>query len=105
MIVRALPFTLVLSVLGGQGPVGIFTAQSDVGRATGSASYDSRQQTYLVAGSGQNMWESRDDFHFVWKRISGNFILSTRASSARESRSIARSAGPFAPRSTRAARM
>ena len=79
MIIRALPFTLVLSVLGGQGPVGVFTAQSDVGRATGSASYDSRQQTYLVAGSGQNMWESRDDFHFVWKRISGNFILSTRA--------------------------
>jgi len=25
------------------------------------------------------MWGSRDDFHFVWKRISGNFILSTRA--------------------------
>src|SRR5213596_1515557 len=79
MIIRALPFTLVLSVLGGQGPVGIFTAQSDVGRATGSASYDPRQQTYLVAGSGQNMWDSRDDFHFVWKRMSGNFILSTRA--------------------------
>ncbi|PYO91251.1 MAG: hypothetical protein DMD58_05100 [Gemmatimonadetes bacterium] len=79
MTVRALPFALVLSVLGGQGPVGIFTAQSDVGRATGSASYDPRQQTYLVAGSGQNMWDSRDDFHFVWKRISGNFILSTRA--------------------------
>src|SRR5213083_782793 len=78
MIIRALPFTLVLSVLG-QGPVGIFTAQSDVGRATGSASYDPRQQTYVVAGSGQNMWDSRDDFHFVWKRISGNFILSTRA--------------------------
>src|SRR2546421_1844159 len=25
------------------------------------------------------MWGSRDDFHFVWKRISGNFVLSTRA--------------------------
>jgi hypothetical protein len=25
------------------------------------------------------MWDSRDDFHFVWKRISGNFILSARA--------------------------
>src|SRR5216117_4293065 len=79
MIIRALPFTLVLSVLGGQGPVGIFTAQSDVGRATGSASYDPRQQTYLVAGSGENMWDVRDDFHFVWKRVSGNFMLSTRA--------------------------
>ena len=65
--------------LGAQSPIGIFTTHSDVGRARGSASYDARQQTYLVAGSGQNMWDARDDFHFAWKRISGNFILSTRA--------------------------
>ena len=76
--------TLVLSsavfgdVLGAQGPVGIFTAHADVGRARGSASYDPQRQAYLVAGSGQNMWDARDDFHFVWKRISGNFILSAR---------------------------
>src|SRR3989475_2477964 len=76
--------TLVLSaavcsdVLGAQGPVGIFANQTPVGRARGSASYDPQQETYLVAGSGQNMWDSRDDFRFVWKRISGNFILSTR---------------------------
>src|SRR5882672_785151 len=77
--------TLVLSsavfgeVLDAQDPVGIFATHSEVGRASGSASYDPQQQTYLVAGSGQNMWDARDDFHFVWKRISGNFILSTRA--------------------------
>src|SRR5438093_13754952 len=76
--------TLVLSsvvfsdVLRAQG-VGIFANHTEVGRARGSASYDPQQQTYLVAGSGQNMWDARDDFHFVWKRISGNFILSTRA--------------------------
>src|SRR5437867_8305439 len=79
------PLTLVLSsavcgsVLGAQGPVGIFANQTPVGRARGSASYDPQQQTYLVVGSGQNMWDSRDDFRFVWKRLSGNFILSTRA--------------------------
>ena len=82
---RIAPFcrllTLVLSpaVCSAQGPVGIFAAHSDVGRARGSASYDPQQQTYLVAGSGQNMWDARDDFHFVWKRLTGNFILSTRA--------------------------
>src|SRR5205823_7317212 len=36
-------------------------------------------QEYLVAGSGQNLWNDRDDFHFLWKRVAGNFILSTRA--------------------------
>ena len=103
--------TLVLSsavcgdVLGAQGPVGIFTTHSAVGRARGSASYDAQRQTYLIAGSGHNMWDVRDDFHFVWKRISGNFILSTRARfSGAEGRSIARSAGRFVPRSSPAAR-
>jgi len=80
-----IPLTLALSIalcgdlLGAQGPVGIFTTHSGVGRAGGSASYDPQQQTYLIAGSGQNMWDTRDDFHFVWKRLGGNFILSTRA--------------------------
>src|SRR3989449_438689 len=77
--------TLLLSsivfggVLGAQSPVGVFATHTEVGRASGSASYDPQRQTYLVAGSGQNMWGSRDDFHFVWKRISGNFVVSTRA--------------------------
>jgi len=66
-------------ILGAQGPIGIFTTHTNVGRATGTASYDPQQQMYTIAGSGQNMWDTRDDFHFVWKRISGNFILSTRA--------------------------
>ncbi|HMJ17779.1 MAG TPA: hypothetical protein VK478_05250, partial [Gemmatimonadaceae bacterium] len=64
-----------------QSPVGIFEAQTDVGRATSArpALYEPQLQTYLIAGSGQNMWGDHDDFHFVWKRMTGNFILSTRA--------------------------
>ena len=66
---------------GAQSPVGIFDAHVDVGRVAqvGSASYEPQRQTYLITGSGQNMWGDRDDFHFVWKRLTGNFILSTRA--------------------------
>lgn len=64
----------------GQAPLGAFDAQTDVGAARrGSTSYDPQRQQYLVAGSGQNMWSDRDDFHFVWKRLTGNFILSARA--------------------------
>jgi sugar lactone lactonase YvrE len=80
-------FTPVLSlalfgeVVGAQSPVGIFDAQTHIGRerGSGSASYDAQRQAYMVAGSGQNMWGDHDDFHFVWKRMTGNFILSTRA--------------------------
>ena len=76
---RILPCTLFALVLGTQVSVGVFTAQTDVGRGRGSVSYDAQEQTYLIAGSGQNMWDTRDDFHFLWKRMSGDFILSTRA--------------------------
>jgi TolB protein len=63
-----------------QTAVGAFESQTDVGRARpGYARYDPRDQAYVIAGSGQNMWTDRDDFHFVWKRLTGNFILSTRA--------------------------
>ena len=83
------PHYALLAVLGvaalartsaAQVPVGIFEGQSAVGSARrGSASYEPRRQHYLVAGSGQNMWNDRDDFRFVWKRLAGNFIVSTRA--------------------------
>jgi len=68
-------------VVGAQRSVGIFDAQTDVGRVTrpGSAAYDPQRQEYRLSGSGRNMWGAEDDFHFVWKRVSGNFILSTRA--------------------------
>jgi TolB protein len=64
-----------------QSALGAFDSQTDIGkvRHAGSATYDSRDQSYVIAGSGQNMWGDHDDFHFVWKRMTGNFILSTRA--------------------------
>lgn len=66
---------------GAQAPLGAFDGQADVGhpRRAGSTAYDPQRQTYLIAGSGANMWADHDAFHVVWKRMTGNFILSTRA--------------------------
>lgn len=63
------------------GSIGIFESSTDVGRITrpGSVRYDPETQTYLVEGSGQNMWADHDDFHVVWKRMRGDFILRARA--------------------------
>ena len=72
-------FALFSAEAGAQSSVGMFDAQADVGRAKGSAAYDPVSQAYQISGTGQNMWDTRDDFHFVWKRMTGNFILSTRA--------------------------
>ena len=81
--VRCCMLSLALATAGGAGAqssVGAFDGQTDVGQVSrrGSASYDAPRQSYLVTGSGRNMWGAEDDFHFVWKRLTGNFILSTR---------------------------
>ena len=72
---------LLTTLAAAQSPVGVFDAQTDVGQArrAGSTTYDGERQEYVISGAGQNMWGARDDFHFVWKRVSGDFILSTRA--------------------------
>jgi len=66
--------------VGAQSSIGVFTAQADIGhpKRPGSATYDTRHQTYALAGSGENMWNTRDAFHLVWKRMRGDFILSAR---------------------------
>jgi TolB protein len=81
ILTRALSLALFSEVVGAQSTLGIFEGQTEIGggKGLGSTAYEPRRQTYLIAGSGQNMWNDRDDFHFVWKRMTGNFILSTRA--------------------------
>ena len=64
-----------------QPPLGVFDSQADVGQVKnpGSATYDAGRQEYTITGSGANMWLGTDEFHLVWKRMRGDFILSTRA--------------------------
>ena len=63
-----------------QQSVGEFTSHGDVGRVTrpGSAAYDSLTGVLQLTGSGANVWAARDAFHFAWRRMSGDFILTTR---------------------------
>src|ERR1700730_482797 len=60
--------------------LGIFQGRTGVGspRIPGSIIYDNKTQKYLIGGSGQNIWGKHDDFHFVWKKMRGNFILNSR---------------------------
>jgi len=58
-------------------PQGIFTDHQDVGTVLhpGSAVYDTAAHTYTLSGSGENMWFGIDDFHFAWKKVSGDVAL------------------------------
>lgn len=60
-----------------QKPVGLFEQHGDIGvvAKTGAVQYDAAQKTYLVTGSGENMWFDKDAFHFVWKKATGDVSL------------------------------
>ncbi len=58
-------------------PIGIFDGQSDIGSALvpGSASYDATTGQYAINSAGYNIWYTRDEFRFLWKRMSGDVSL------------------------------
>jgi Tol biopolymer transport system component len=61
-------------------PLGIFEGQSDVGTIlhAGSAHYDAATGAYDLTGSGDNLWWAEDDFHYVWKKVTGDFSLAAQ---------------------------
>ncbi|MEZ4699355.1 MAG: biopolymer transporter TolR [Rhodothermales bacterium] len=65
-------FALLFLLAGCAGPdLGQFEGQTDVGvvRHAGSVDYDAATGAYTVVGGGDNMWEDKDDFHYIWKRV------------------------------------
>ena len=58
-------------------PVGIFDGQSDIGSALvpGSATYDASTGQYAINSAGYNVWYTRDEFRYLWKKMSGDVSL------------------------------
>lgn len=56
------------------GKIGIFDAQSDVGGplVPGSASFDPATGAYTINSAGYNIWYTRDEFRYLWKKMSGD---------------------------------
>jgi hypothetical protein len=63
-------------------PIGIFSGQSDIGSALvpGNASYDANTKQYRIDSAGYNIWYSRDEFRFLWKKMSGDVSLAANPS-------------------------
>lgn len=70
----------IATAVAQEGTLGQFEAHGDIGnpQLAGAASYEAANQEYTLAAAGTNMWLGRDQFHFVWKRMRGDFILRTR---------------------------
>jgi hypothetical protein len=78
--VLAAAVTFPAGLASASGPLGDFEDHADVGapRLAGSAAYNAVSQDYTLAAGGTNMWAQRDELHFAWKRLRGDFILQAR---------------------------
>jgi len=57
--------------------LGAFTNSGDVGDPThkGTAEFDAAHGLYRITGAGADIWASRDQFQFVWKKMTGDFTV------------------------------
>jgi TolB protein len=73
-----------LSAAVGSAAVGEFEQAVDVGspKISGTAAYNPVSQDYALSAAGTNMWAQRDEFQFVSRRLTGDFILQARVAFA-----------------------
>ena len=60
-----------------QNSLGVFKYAADIGKPknAGSSTYDPKTKTYNLKGSGYNIWFNRDEFHYLYNKMQGNFVL------------------------------
>lgn len=58
--------------------LGLFSGRTDIGelKRPGTLAHDPAKGTYTVGAAGANMWARRDDFHYVWRKMSGDVAFS-----------------------------
>ena len=63
------------------GKFGAFTNSDDVGAPPlkGSAEFEAPTGQYKITGSGADIWAKADQFHYVWREISGNVSVTATA--------------------------
>lgn len=46
----------------------------------GSASYDATTKQYTINSAGYNIWYTRDEFRYLWKKMSGDVSFAANVS-------------------------
>jgi TolB protein len=72
---------MAASAFAQTGKLGAFTNSGDVGAPPlkGSAEFDPATGQYKVTGSGADIWGKADQFHYLWREMSGNFAVTATA--------------------------
>lgn len=69
------------SAFGQTAKFGAFTNSDDVGAPPlkGAAEFDPVTHQYKITGTGTDIWAKADQFHYVWREISGDFSVTATA--------------------------
>ncbi len=82
MKVLLLIITCSLALIPASPPknMGIFRFAADIGKPAvkGSSSFDEKTNTYHLKGGGYNIWFDRDEFHYCYDSLQGDFKLTAR---------------------------
>jgi len=57
--------------------LGVFEHHIDVGntKTIGTTQFDAASQSYTISGSGENIWNQKDEFQYAYRKMNGDFIL------------------------------
>jgi len=71
---------LALAAMPAMKKIGIFSSHSDIGNPAihGDARFDKKTGEYFLSGGGYNIWFKRDEFHFLYNALEGDFVLNAR---------------------------
>ncbi len=59
-----------------------FPFTKDIGnpKTKGKTAFNPKTQSFLLEGAGYNIWFERDEFHYAYDTLSGNFMITTHLS-------------------------
>jgi hypothetical protein len=79
MLIFALSI-IVISASAQKKDLGVFEGTSDIGgmKMIGSMLYDATTKTYSLSGGGINVWGNLDQHFYAWKKVKGNFSMTTK---------------------------
>lgn len=62
--------------------LGVFDDASNVGgdAVAGAVAFDAAADQYRITAAGANIWGKRDELHLLWKRQSGDAVITTQVS-------------------------
>jgi len=80
------------SAFAPNGDLGVFSNSGDVGGPAIKGSVEFSNGQYRISGSGANIWAKQDQFQYVWREMTGNFMITATMHFVGEEPSTARPA-------------